>query len=76
MICIDNKGYSYYFEASSEFIQQIAQFPQKTDLVLWDNDDPNQFAVLESDQMLTFRINKNNIYGILIEPVKEILSIE
>jgi hypothetical protein len=38
--------------------------------------DTNLFAVLENDTLLTFIINKNNIHGTLIEPVKEMLSIE
>ncbi len=45
-------------------------------MVLWDQSDPNLFAVLENETLITYTINKNNIHGILIAPVRELLSIE
>lgn len=43
---------------------------------MWDSIDTNLFVVLENDVLLTYIINKNNIHGTIIEPVKEMLSIE
>ena len=43
---------------------------------MWDTIDTNLFVVLENDTIITYIINKNYINGTLIEPVKELLSIE
>lgn len=51
-------------------------FPQKTENIFWDQKDSNLFAVQEGDSVYTFIINKNNINGTLIQPVRELLSIE
>ncbi|KRX03337.1 hypothetical protein PPERSA_05695 [Pseudocohnilembus persalinus] len=72
----DNKGNTYYFEASSEYCAPIQGFPNKADQVLWDQANHNLFSVLENNQLYTFLINKNNIFGTIVAPIKELLSID
>lgn len=66
VICFDSKGLAYLFEAASEQFFGLEHFPERAEKVLWDQKDPNLFAVLSNDQLLSFIINKNNINGTLI----------
>ncbi|EAR82687.2 WD40 repeat protein (macronuclear) [Tetrahymena thermophila SB210] len=76
VVCFDNKGSAYLFEPAQEQFYPLEHFPQRAEKVLWDQKDPNLFAVLQNDTLITFIINKNNINGTLIQPVKELLAIE
>ena len=46
----------------------------RVDKVLWDNENPNEFVIINGNASYSYIINKNNIFGNVVSPIHEILS--
>lgn len=76
-VCINNTGQAFFFEASTETLTRINNFPQNSERIIWDQKDPNLFVCQENERnLITYLINKNNLFGEIVFPVPEIMTIE
>ncbi|CAD8104509.1 unnamed protein product [Paramecium primaurelia] len=75
-ICINNKGQGFLFETSLEILTKIPIFPEKTERIIWDQQDPNLFVTQEDILLTTYIVNKNNLKQEMVHPVLEYLSHE
>ena len=61
---------------NTEVINHVKLVVDRVDNILWDNDNPNEFVILYGDKVYSYIISNNNIFGNVVQPVNEILSVE
>lgn len=49
---------------------------ERVDNIVWDNDNPNEFVIINGNKAYSYIISKNNIFGNVVQPVNEILAVE
>lgn len=64
------------FFPSSESYHQLRLVTDRVDRVFWDNENLNEFVLINGTNAFSYIISKNNIFSHVVTPVIEILSIE
>ena len=64
------------FYPTTETYFTLKMVTDRLDQVVWDNENHNEFAIINANQAYTYVISKNNIFSNIVTPVKEILALE
>ena len=64
------------FFPTTESYHHLKLVTDRVDKVIWDNENHNEFVIINGTQAYSYVISKNNIFGNIVTPVNEILSIE
>lgn len=76
ILLLHQNGELNMISTNTEVINHVKLVSDRVDNVLWDNDNPNEFVILYGDKVYSYIINKNNIFGNVVQPVSEILAVE
>lgn len=63
------------FIPTTESYHHVKLVTDRVDRVVWDNENLNQFVIINGASAFTYIVSKNNIFGNIVAPVNEILSL-
>eukprot|EP00357_Protocruzia_adherens_P031508 CAMPEP_0115034576 /NCGR_PEP_ID=MMETSP0216-20121206/40747_1 /TAXON_ID=223996 /ORGANISM="Protocruzia adherens, Strain Boccale" /LENGTH=1399 /DNA_ID=CAMNT_0002413515 /DNA_START=36 /DNA_END=4235 /DNA_ORIENTATION=- len=76
IVLTDIKGSGFLFNPVDESLITLENFPGSLEQVLWDNQDPNVFAVVDTTTVIAYLYQFNSLHGPRVKPIRELLSIE
>jgi hypothetical protein len=63
------------FFPTTESYHHLVLVTDRVDRVIWDNENINEFVIVNGANAFSYVISRNNIFGNIVTPVNEILSL-
>jgi hypothetical protein len=76
MILQHQNGEVNLFFPASESYHHVKLITDRIDKVIWDNENQNEFVVVNDTSAFSYIISKNNIFGNVVSPIYEILALD
>lgn len=76
LVIKDVTGAGYLYTPAIEKRLSIPNFSSTVTKVIWDTSDQNVFVTCDGEKVLAFLYSPTTLYGPMIEPVRELLSVE
>jgi hypothetical protein len=64
------------FFSATETYHHLRLVTDRLDKALWDNENQNEFVIINGNAAYSYIISRNNIFGNVVSPINEILSPE
>jgi hypothetical protein len=68
-------GEANLFFPTTESYHHLNLVTDRVDKVIWDNENMHEFVIINGNTAFSYIISKNNIFGNIVAPVNEVLSL-